>query len=122
MSPADGAGADPEGSIQASGLPAEEVHNQLVEALVLLLIEKGVLTRNDALSIVQTVTQVQRGTAVDDGNSAARTRAAIQMLGRMYRSFEALADHSVARHANWDNVRSLRPPIHGDRPEFPGDD
>lgn len=122
MPSADGPGADPEGSGQASEPPNEQIHTQLVEALVLLLIEKGVLTKSDALSIVQTVAQVQRGAAVDDGKSGARTQATLQMLQRMYGSFEALADRPGVLHANWENVYRLRPPIHGDRPGFPRDD
>ena len=122
MPSADGPGADPEGSGQASELPGGQVHIQLVEALVLVLIEKGVLTKNDALSIVQTVAQVQRGAAVEDRSSGARTQAAIQMLQRMYGSLETLAERPGARQASWENVHQLRPPIHGDQPEFPRDD
>lgn len=121
MPSADGPGADPEGSGQASEFPSERVHTQLVEALVLVLIEKGVLTKNDALSIVQTVAQVQRGAADEDRTSGARTQTTIQMLQRMYGSLEALADRPGARQANWENVHQLRPPIHGDHPEFPRD-
>lgn len=122
MSSADGPGADPEGLGQASEAAGEQVHTQLVEALVLLLIEKGVLTKNDALSIVRTVAQVQRGAAVEDRKSGARTQATLRMLQRMYASFEALADRSGALLAGGENVHQLRPPIYGDRPEFPRDD
>jgi hypothetical protein len=121
MSLADNPGADPNGSGQANELP-DEVHTQLVEALVHLLIEKGVLTKNDALSIVQTVVQVQRGAAIEGRHSDARTEATLQMLKRMYRSFQAVKESPGLRQASFDNVLQLRPPIHGDRPEFPGDD
>lgn len=122
MSSVDGPGADPEGLGQASEVAGEQVHTELVEALVLLLIEKGVLTKNDALSIVQTVAQVQRGKAVEDREPGAPTQAAIQMLRRMFTSFEALADGYGVLLASGENVHQLRPPIYGDRPEFPLDD
>ena len=122
MSSADIPGTGPEGSGQASEDAGEQVHTQLVEALVLLLIEKGVLTQNDALSIVGTVAQVQRGKSIEGGEPRAQAQAAIRMLYRMFRSFEALADSSGARVASGDNVHQLRPPIYEARPEFPGDD
>ena len=87
-----------------------------------LLIEKGVLTKNDALSAVQTVAQVQRGVAIEARSSGARTQANLRMLQTLYRSFESVTDHAGVLHANLDNVHRLRPPIHGDRPEFPRDD
>ena len=121
MSSAEGPGPDPVGSGQANELPGE-VHTQLVEGLVHLLIEKGVLTKNDALSIIQTVAQVQRGAGVEGRNSGAQTEATLQMLKRIYRSFEAVTDRLVVRQAKFDNVHQLRPPVHGDLPEFPGDD
>jgi hypothetical protein len=121
MSLADSPGADPNGSGQANPLSGD-VDIQLVEALMHLLIEKGVLTRNDALSVVQTVVQVQRGAAVEGRNSEARTEATLQMLKRMYRSFEAVKESPGRQPASFDNVRQLRPPVHGDRPEFPRDD
>lgn len=122
MTSTDDPGADPEGLGQASEVAGEQVHCQLVEALVLLLIEKGVLTKNDALSIVQTVALVQQGKAVDGREPGAQTQTHVQMLQRMYVSFEALADRSSALLASGENVLQLRPPIYGDRPEFPRDD
>ena len=89
---------------------------------MLLLIEKGVVTRSDALSIVQTVAQVQKGSAIPGEEPDARTLAGLRMLRRMYASFEALADGPGAVSANGENVIQLRPPIYGDRPEFPSDD
>lgn len=121
MSSTDDPGADLEGSGSASQLPGGQVHTQLIEALVLLLIEKGVLTRNDALSIIQTVAQVTQGEAVEGRRPGAQTQAALQMLQRMYVSFEALGDRlGIVGDAH--NVHQLRPPIYGDRLEFPQDD
>ena len=122
MSSADGPGADPTGSGQANELQGVQVHAQLVEALIHLLIEKGVLTKNDALSVVQTAAQVQRGVAVEARNSGADTQANLRMLQDMYRSFEAVTDRARFRQAAFGNVHRLRPPIHDDQPEFPGED
>jgi hypothetical protein len=119
MSSADDPGADPQGSGQASEVACEQMHSQLVEALILLLIEKRVLTRNDALSIVHTVAQVQRDEAVEADDLGAQTRAALRLLRRLFRSFEALPDESAARPASEGNVHQLRPPP--DQPDFPED-
>ena len=117
MSSADGPGADSRHTNQPGDRSAD-VLSQLVEALILALIEKGVLTRNDALSVIQTVAQVQRGSAPDGD----KPPAALPMLERLYSSFEALAERRGAGTADWKNVRALRPPIHDDRPEFPRED
>lgn len=122
MSSADNLGPDPLGLGQAKELPGDLVHTQLVEALMHLLIEKGVLTRNDALSVVQTVAQVQRGGAVESGPRSLRVQSNLRMLQELYRSFDAVTDRLVVSQASFDNVRQLRPPVHGDRPEFPRDD
>lgn len=119
MFSADDPGAGPNGPGPTGELPGGEVHSQLVEALVLLLIEKGVLTKNDALSVVQTVAEVQRGLALEGRKPLAQTQANLDMLQLMYGSFEALEERSGVRQADWGNVLPLRPPIHGDRPEFP---
>ena len=66
---------DPAGPNPASKFNGEQVHSQLVEALTLLLIEKGVLTRNDALSIVQTVAEVQRGRVIEGGPQRVEAQA-----------------------------------------------
>lgn len=121
MSSADNPGAGLDGLGQASEPPGGQVHAQLVEALILLLIEKGVLTKNDALSVVQTVAQVQGG-VTDEGGERGTQAAALEKLRRMYQSFEALADRPGALLAEGENVYQLRPPIYGDRPEFPADD
>ena len=121
MTPADGEGADPEGSGRAQNIPDPELQTQLVESLMYLLIEKGVLTRNDALSVVQTVAEIQHGVVVEDLKPRLQTQAAIDVLLRMYKSFEALEPSVTAPLVGGDNVRRLRPPVHGDRPEFPRD-
>lgn len=96
------------------------LETMVFECLVHQLIEKGVLTKNDALSIVQTVAQVKRG-YLDEAMAAAEIRAEIALLSRLYGSFEALRERSDAASADHDNVRQLRPPLHGNAPEFPGD-
>jgi hypothetical protein len=115
---------DPDAGLegQASEAPDGQVHSQLVEALILVLIEKGILTQNDALSIVQTVAQVQRGNVVDGSTPAPETRAALGLLQRLYQSFDAIEDRAAALLAEGENVHQLRPPIYGDRPKFPRDD
>lgn len=122
MSTIDDPGPDFDGSAPTCQPDGGQVHAQLVEALILLLIEKGVLTRNDALSVVQTVAQVQGGLADEGGEPGTQAQAALLMLHRMYVSFEALADGPGAVLAAGENVHQLRPPIYGDRPEFPFDD
>lgn len=122
MPPADGHDADPKLPCATSGALAGQVDAQLVEALVLLLVEKGVLTRNDSLSIVQTVAQVQRGAMVEEAVTDPRIEANLQMLNRMYRSFQAMAEQPAGRGKGWNNVHRLRPPVHNDRPEFPEED
>lgn len=116
----DGPDADSKGSGQATN-SAGEVHSQLVEALVHVLIEKGVLTKNDALSIVQTVAEVKQGEVIESRMPAEDSQAVLRMLKRMYASFQALADHPAGRPGSLDNVRQLRPPLYG-TPEFPRDD
>lgn len=101
--------------------PAAGVGVMLFDSLVHQLIEKGLLTKNDALSIVQTVAQVTRGQLEEDAAVSA-TSAEVALLRRLYDSFEALRDRSVPVRANFDNVLQLRPPLHGDAPEFPLDD
>src|SRR5688572_27268053 len=100
----------------------ESVEFLLFDSLVHHLIEKGVLTKNDALSVVQTVAEVVRG-RMHDGETATRlTSAGLATLVRTYSSFEAMADRHGASRLDGHNVRSLRPPLHGDRPKFPSDD
>jgi hypothetical protein len=95
---------------------------QLVESLMHVLIEKGILTRNDVLSVVQVVAEVQRGILEEGLVPKARTETALIVLQRLYDSFEALADRSKPVEVDGDKVRYLRPPLHGDQPGFPKDD
>lgn len=109
-------------SEKAGERPERRVETLLVEALIHLLIEKGVLTRNDALSVVQTVTQVKQGELHEGLAASAQSRATLGMLHRLYTSFEGIADRPGVLQVDGANVRRLRPPVHGDRPEFPRDD
>jgi len=94
----------------------------LFDSLVHHLIEKGVLTRNDALSVVQTAAEVVRG-RIDDGETPSLdTKAALAVLQRTYSSFEAMPDRPGAAQLDGHNVHSLRPPLHSDRPQFPSED
>jgi hypothetical protein len=42
------------------------------------------------------------------------------MLQRLYGSYELLSERH-APHVDGEKVRYLRPPLHGDHPEFPQD-
>lgn len=99
-----------------------QTNHLLLETLIHVMIEKGLLTKNDALSVVQTVTQVKRGELHDGSGSPGHTHEELGMLHRLYASFEAARDRSGTLQADGENVRRLRPPLHGDRPEFPRDD
>lgn len=94
----------------------------LVEALVHVLVEKGVLTRNDALGIVQTVATIKRGALDDPRWDSDETAAQLRMLLRMYASFEALEERADRQGLASDNVHQLRPSLHDTRPEFPHED
>ena len=97
------------------------VELMLFDSLVHHLIEKGVLTKNDALSVVQTVAEVLRG-RIEGQSTSPQTTAALALLERTYSSFEALADRHGAKRLDGHNVQSLRPPLHAERPKFPSDD
>jgi hypothetical protein len=103
---------------EASG----EVGYLLFDSLVHHLIEKGVLTKNDALSVVQTAAQVVRGRMEEDDLTSTQTRAAMTILGRTYSIFEALRERTGSSQLDGHNIHALRPPLHGDRPKFPSDD
>lgn len=90
----------------------------LFESLVHHLIEKGVLTKNDALSIVETVASVKHGQLVE-GNDPL-VEAELAMLHRIFESFKAM-DAPAAR-MDGHNVHRLRPPMHSNRIDFPRDD
>jgi len=108
----------------------EQVHTEtsadvgylLFDSLVHHLIEKGILTKNDALSVVQTAAEVVHG-RIDDGETPSlQAKAALAVLERTYSSFEAVQDRQGAAQLDGHNVHSLRPSLHGDRPQFPSDD
>ena len=100
--------------------PAPSLDTLLFESLCHVLIEKGVLTKNDALSVIQTVAQVKRGS--DGGTASVQNAADLELLRRMFTSFEMLDDRPSDVNFAGGNVHRLRPPVHGDRPEFPEDD
>lgn len=109
-----------DGGYASNGKKLESVEFLLFDSLVHHLIEKGLLTRNDALSVVQTVAQVMQGRLeTDDG---ALTRDAFAALERTYESFQALPDRHGKTGTGADNIVPLRPPLHGERPEFPSDE
>ena len=85
------------------------------------MIEKGLLTKNDALSVIQTVAQILR-VYVEEDDQSPGARSGLTMLERMYASFEAIPDRSASIDADVGNVRQLRPPVHADKPEFPRGD
>ena len=97
----------------------QSVECQLFESLVHHLIEKGVLTRNDALSVVQTVAEVKRG-ALEESFNDRSARTDLAMLKRLHASFEHASDKPfVSQDIDGGKVVQLRPPLHGDCPEFP---
>ena len=123
MSSSDG----PDGTKFPSFQPAPDgrergVDSLLLETLIHVLIEKGVLTKNDALSVISTAAQVTRGQDGDDGAASVQADAAVNLLRRMYVSFEALDDAPAIANFDGQNVHRLRPPVHGDRPRFPDDE
>ena len=107
---------DGDGSTLSS---AESVEFLLFDSLCHHLIEKGLLTRNDTLSVIQTVAHVVQGrVAGGDGH----WETAFAHLERAYGSFQALPDRHGGPGVDGKNVVPLRPPLHGERPEFPRDD
>ncbi|HET9867284.1 MAG TPA: hypothetical protein VFQ06_08330 [Nitrospira sp.] len=111
---------DDSGPSRFDGKSSDSVEFLLFDSLVHHLIEKGVLTKNDALSVVQTAAEVVRGKMHECGG--AYKEAALSMLERTYSSFEALPDRHGRSRMDGHNVRRLRPPLHGDRPHFPSED
>ncbi|HEX5258694.1 MAG TPA: hypothetical protein VFW35_07925 [Sphingomicrobium sp.] len=114
--PADG------GPVRMVGESFNSVEYLLFDSLVHRLIEKGLLTKNDALSVVQIAAEVVRGRIHESGAAAAPFEAALATLERTYSSFEALADRQGAARLDGHNVHPLRAPLHGERPRFPSDD
>ena len=115
-------------SLDGSGPPLvdgktfDSVEFLLFESLVHHLIEKGVLTRNDALSVIQTVAQVVQGQIHENDAADKGIDTALMMLERTYASFEALPARYGRSGLDGHNVLPLRTPLHGDRPRFPSDD
>ena len=104
------------------GKSFDSVEYLLFDSLVHHLIEKGVLTKNDALSVVQTAAEVVHG-RMHEAGADTKLAAALSMLERTYSSFEALADRYVRTGRDGHNIHPLRTPLHGDHPRFPsGDD
>lgn len=103
--------------------PAQTMEVQLFESLVHQLIEKGVLTKNDALSVVQTVAEVKRGQRDAGGPHSAFAEKELSVLQRLYSSFELVTDRQItSQDFDGGKVLQLRPPIHGDDPKFPKSD
>ena len=121
MPSADGAQGPSDREPQESPLaPRQTIELQLFESLVHHLIEKGVLTKNDALSVVQTVAEVKRGELEAGERSTGSVEKELTVLERLYSSFELMTERpSNAGVVNGDNVLQLRPPLHGDHPKFP---
>ena len=110
------------GPSRFDGNDYDSVEFLLVDSLVHHLIEKGVLTKNDALSVVQTVAQIVRGQMDERGDATDKLEAALSTLERTYSSFEALPDRYGRSGTDGHNVRQLRTPLHGERPRFPSED
>lgn len=120
MSSADGHdGHHPNPRPQLDGFgPQGTIETMLFESLVHQLIEKGVFTKNDALSIVQTVAEVKQGRLAGPVGGL-ETDSELSFLRRLYASFEALLDRSSLVTGDPTNVRPLRSPLHGNAPKFP---
>lgn len=99
----------------------EPIAYLLFDSLVHHLIEKGVLTKNDALSVVETVAQVVQ-VYVQEEATAGAASAALATLKRTYSSFEAIPEKPREFSSDFENVLQLRPPLHGNHLEFPSDD
>ena len=114
VNPTDGGGPS-----RTDGHAFDSVEYLLLDSLVHHLVEKGLLTKNDALSIVQTAAEVVRGHIHEGGGE---TALALSKLERTYASFEALPNRYGRGGLDGHNVHSLRTPLHGERPNFPSDD
>lgn len=96
---------------------------QLFESLAHHLMEKGILTKNDVLSVVQTVAEVKRGELEEDRSSALVTQREIHTLARLYSSFDMKFDWVPRPDPQGSgNIMQLRPPLHSDETKFPCDD
>ena len=103
--------------------PDQSMELQLIESLIHHLIEKGILTKNDALSVVQTVAEVKRGEREAGSRPADIVKTELTALQRLYSSLELMRERAPAASArDGHKVLQLRPPLHGDNPKFPKDD
>ena len=109
-------------SAKIAQLRFDSVEYLLFDSLVHHLIEKGLLTKNDALSVVQTAAEVVRGQMHEDHDIGEGIAASLAMLERTYLSFEALGDRQSRTGLAAGNVHRLRAPLHNDHPHFPTDD
>lgn len=114
--------ADPSDGPRAPPSSFNSVEYLLFDSLVHQLIDKGLLSKNDALSVVQVAAEVVRGQIHEAGSAAAPLQATLATLERTYSSFDALPDRNGSPRLNGDNVHPLRVPLHGDRPKFPSED
>lgn len=123
MSTADGPLGPGQDGAETPLIPGQTIELQLFESLIHHLIEKGVLTKNDALSVVQTVAEVKRGEREAESRPADIVEVELTVLQRLYASFELMAVRpNPSRDRDGHNVLQLRPPLHGDDPRFPKDD
>lgn len=113
--------ADHDGESVAFVPPLSTLECQLFESLIHHLVEKGVLTRNDALSVVQTVAEVKRGEQEEGQLPSQETAKDLRALEILYDSFFLLPDGSGSLGAGDANIVQLRPPRHRNGPEFPRD-
>lgn len=104
---------------ERDGTTLESVEYLLFDSLVHHLIEKGLLTKNDALSVVQTAAEIVRGRKGESDTADKRVNASLATLERTYASFEALRDGRNRSGLDARNVHQLRTPLHGDHPRFP---
>jgi hypothetical protein len=70
------------------------MERQLFESLIHHLVEKGILTKNDALSVVQTVAEVKRGELEAGKSQTGLVERELRTLERLYASFQAIAGRS----------------------------
>lgn len=105
-----------------AGATLGSVEFLLFDSLVHHLIEKGLLTKTDAMSVVQTTAEVVRGQVHENEADSAEINLALATLERTYSSFQALPDRFGRSGLDADNVHVLRTPLHGDQPQFPKDD
>lgn len=110
------------GSVTIDNATFESLEYLLFDSLVHHLIEKGLLTKNDAMSVVQTVAQIVRGRVDQSDPANERRDASLATLERTYSSFEALRVRQGKSGLDSHNVHQLRTPLHGEHPHFPTED